>query len=453
MPAQHRKKTPRKNTQKLLKRLEKVECPDTTHIEERFPIVMKRASGMFVRDVDDNRYLDFTSFFGVAALGHRPAVTLNAIRKQSAQLIHAMGDVHPTESKIKLLELLAQITPFENAKSILSLSGGDAVESAIKTAMLATNRHQFLSFAGGYHGLQFGPLSLNSNPFFTSDFQPWLQNRCTVLPFPHVTNGMFFEQTRPHDSFFQETHGLHDSNNVLQQLEDGLKKKTYAALILEPIQGRGGKRKFTADFLKSCKDLCKKYGTLLIFDEIFTGFGRTGKMFALEHSGVTPDLLCLGKAMGGGLPLSACVGDVVQVWKTSQGEAMHTQTFLGHPLACAVGYKTILEIQKQLPKFQSEIPAIENEFKQFMISMEKASLKEVYPFEIRGQGFMHGIWFYQQEPGFAVSLMNQLLDAGFLILPEGPRADVLSICPPLIAKSEHYRKLFKSLFLILNTQN
>lgn len=337
--------------------------------------------------------------------------------------------------------MLAKITPFQNAKSILSLSGGDAVESAIKTALLATKRKQFLAFSGGYHGLQFGPLSLNDNSFFTSDFNDWTKDRSKSIPFPYFTEGIFCEDSRPSADFFLKAHGLHGPDRVLEILEDELKKKVYAALVMEPIQGRGGKRSFDHEFIKMCKALCQKYGTLLIFDEIYTGFGRTGKMFAFEHSGVTPDLLCVGKAMGGGLPLSACVGDILDVWKPSQGEAKHTQTFLGHPLSCAVGYKTILEIQKQLPKFQEEIPKIETEFQKFISKMKEHELHKKFPFEIRGRGFMRGIWFYNQQEGFCVTLMNKLLECGYLVLPEGPRADVLSLCPPLIAKKSHYKKL------------
>lgn len=444
-----KKKSSRKNTKKFLDRLKKVECADTTHIAERFPIVMKSAKGLYVRDVDHNRYCDFTSFFGVAAFGHRPQTTLQSMRKQMAQLIHGMGDVHPTESKIKLLELLAKITPFEEAKSLLSLSGGDAVETAIKTAMLATKRARFLSFEGGYHGLQFGPLSLNSNSFFTSDFNEWTKERGKSIPFPYFSGEMLCEEKRPLAEFFLKKHNLKNPDDVLEILETELKKKIYAALVMEPIQGRGGKRSFSAKFLKSCKELCKKYGTLLVFDEIYTGFGRTGKMFALEHSGVVPDLLCLGKAMGGGLPLSACVGDMMDVWKASEGEARHTQTFLGHPLACAVGYKTILEIEKQLPLFQTEVPKIEQEFKSFILKMKENEFHKKIPFEIRGSGFMHGIWFYDQNEGFAVPIMNELLERGFLVLPEGPRADVLSICPPLIAKAGEYRKFLQVAFEIL----
>lgn len=441
------KNRPRKNTNSLLSRLQHVECPDTTFISETFPIVMKRGKGMYIHDVDENKYLDFSACFGVLALGHRPKTTLQAMRKQAARMIHGMGDVHPTVEKIKLLELLAKITPFQQPKSLLSLSGGDAIETAIKTAMLATKRFKFLSFAGGYHGLQFAPLALNHRHDFTSGFEPWLYGKSVAIPFPFFPEHYDQECVQFDSQNLKDDHKLYPADVVLHLLEDELKKKEYAALILEPIQGRGGKRSFTTHFLKSCKELCHKYGTLLIFDEIYTGFGRTGKLFAFEHFQVIPDLLCLGKAMGGGLPISVCIGDVMNVWEKSQGEAKQTQTFLGNPLACAIAYDTIKAIQKKLPVFQIELNAIDKEFHTFKQNMIAANLFEKFPFAFRGMGFMRGLWFYNQKEAFCVSLMEQLLQNGVILLPEGERADVLSFTPPLIVNSEHFNKVFK---LLLN---
>ncbi|WGL60542.1 aspartate aminotransferase family protein [Pigmentibacter sp. JX0631] len=435
----------RKLNNSFLSRLQNVECPDTTYINENFPIVMKKGKGMSIQDVDNNKYLDFTACFGVLALGHRPQTTIQAIRKQAAKLIHGMGDVHPTEAKINLLEQIAKITPYEKAKSLLGQSGGDAIESAIKTAMLATNRYQFLSFSGGYHGLQFAPLALNHRQDFIHGFEPWLHNKSTAIPFPSFSP----DETGLDSQQLKCIHQLYPADVVLNLLEDELKKKIYAALILEPIQGRGGKRAFTAEFLKTCKELCAKYGTLLVFDEIYTGFGRTGKLFALQHFNVTPDLLCLGKAMGGGLPISLCVGDIMEVWEKSKGEARQTQTFLGHPLACAVAYETIKTIQKNLPNFQKELLAIDQEFLKFQQNMQQEGLFTRFPFVIRGKGFMKGIWFYKSDAGFCVPLMEQLLNHGFIVLPEGERADVLSFTPPLIVKANHFNKIFKTIIQLL----
>lgn len=429
----------RKTTNQLLLRLQKVECPDTTYFSSNFPIVMKRGSGMWVHDVDNKRYLDFNACFGVLALGHRPKVTLQTLRKQSAKLIHGMGDVHPTLPKIKLLELLASISPYQNAKSLLSLSGGDAIETAIKTSMLATKRSQFLCFSGGYHGLQFAPLSLNHRKEFTSGFESWLQNKSVSLPFPYFPPDSISNDNNLSSEFLIKNHQLYTPEHVIQTLEDELKKRKFAALILEPFQSRGGKRGFSPNFLQECQNLCKKYGTLLIFDEIYTGFGRTGKMFAYEHYDVIPDLLCVGKAMGGGLPISACIGDIMEVWEKSKGEAKHTQTFLGHPLACAVAYETIKQIKNNLSHFQNELQFIEMEFSKFTENMKQKGLFKKFPFEIRGKGFMRGLWFYTQNEGFCISLMENLLDNGIIVLPEGNKTDVISITPPLIATSKHFK--------------
>ena len=446
------KKQSRNVTDKLLSRLQKVECPDTTFFGERFPIVMKRGNGMFVHDIDKNRYLDFTACFGVLALGHRPKVTIQAIRKQCSQLIHGMGDVHPTLPKIKLLEILAEISPYKNAKSLLGQSGGDAIENALKTAMLATNRSRFLSFAGGYHGLQFAPLTLNHREDFTKGFESWIKDKSVSLPFPYFPSEISSDNIILDPNMLKKKHHLFSPEEVLELLEKELKKKEFAALVLEPYQGRGGKRGFSPDFMKNCQTLCKKYGTLVIFDEIYTGFGRTGKMFALEHYNVIPDLLCVGKAMGGGLPISACIGDIMDVWEKSKGEARQTQTFLGHPLACSVAYETIKYIQKYLPTFQKELINIDNAFFKFKENMELKALSQKFPFEIRGKGFMKGIWFYSQEEAFCVSLMETLLENGFIVLPEGPRADVLSLTPPLIANAGQYNKILNSIVSILENK-
>ena len=443
------KKHSRKLTDKMLSRLQKVECPDTTYFGDRFPIVMKRGSGMWIHDIDNNRYLDFTACFGVLALGHRPKVTLQAMRKQASKLIHGMGDVHPTLPKIKLLELLAEVSPYQNAKSILSQSGGDAVESAIKTSILATNRNRFLSFSGGYHGLQFAPLSLNHREEFIKGFESWTHGKSVSIPFPYFPSEESSTDLELSSDFLEKKHQLYKPESVLQILEDELKKKEYAALVMEPYQGRGGKRGFTPEFVKQCKDLCRKYGTLLVFDEIYTGFGRTGKMFALEHYAVIPDLLCVGKSMGGGLPISACLGEIMDVWEKSKGEARQTQTFLGHPLACTVAYETIKSIKNNLPIFQKELILIDNEFSKFVKNMEKKGLTQKYPFQIRGKGFMRGLWFYTQNEGFCVPVMENLLEKGYIVLPEGANADVLSLTPPLIATAAQFRKLLNAITLQL----
>lgn len=424
---------------KWLERLAKVECPDTTWISRKFPTVLKKGKGIVVTDVENKKYLDFTAAFGVLALGHRPQVTLKALKKQSSKLIHGMGDVHPNDSKIRLLELLAKISPYSGPKTLLGMSGGDAIEIAMKTAILATGRSQFISFDSGYHGVQLAPLNLNHTAHFQRGFENLLTNHALYLPFPH------FEENGPKGIGEK----IEEPAVVLEMLEKNLKTKLFAALILEPIQGRGGVRIFSKNFLEQCQSLCQKYGTLLVFDEIMTGFGRTGTMFAYEHSQVVPDLMCVGKAMGGGFPISACIGNMMDAWEVSKGEARHTQTFLGHPISCAVAHDTILEIQKKLPEFQKEIPKIEKQLNIFSQNLNDAGLTKEFPCFVRGKGFMHGLFFYSRENEFGPELMQKLFSKGFFTLPEGSSANVMALMPPLNTTATEYKKILNAVSNIL----
>lgn len=379
--------------------------------------MLKKGSGMHLWDIDKNRYLDFTSCFGVAALGHRPKKVQHALREQSAKLIHGMGDVHPNESKIKLLGLLATILPYRRPNILFSSTGSEAVDAALKTAVLATGKTDFISFQGAYHGLLTAPLRLTNRKIFTSQFEQWMGITAKILPFP-----------------------ARDNDEILNRLEDELKTKKYAGIVMEPVQGRGGDRSFADEFLRACAMLAKKHQTLLIFDEIFTGFGRTGKLFACEHSGVVPDIICLGKALGGGLPLSLVAGDILEVWGKSSGESRHTSTFLGHPLACATGHAAIREIIARLPSFVDELKEID------------VVLGEQNLFDVSGRGFMRGLRFKSSHvnPVDMFTLTKKLLKNGIMVMPSGEEGDVLSLTPPLIAKAKDFRYLLKAIEEILD---
>jgi 4-aminobutyrate aminotransferase/(S)-3-amino-2-methylpropionate transaminase len=445
-----RKKT-RKMTEskRWLARLQKVESPDVTYVSETFPIMMKKARGMKITDVDGNSYLDFTACFGVMALGHGYPRLQRAMRAQAAKLVHGMGDVHPSASKVLLLELLARITPFDSAKSVLSLSGGEAMESALKTAMVVTGRHQFVSFSGGYHGLHFGPLALSDRTTFTRGFEPWIQDKNVVIPFPFTQPSRSLGCEELTEEFYRDTHGLQHWDTVLEKLEDALRARRIAAVVMEPLQGRGGERTWPSGFLAHVKKLAHQYGSLLVFDEIYTGLGRTGSLFALDHEGVIPDLLVLGKALGGGLPLSACVGDCLDAWGRSGGEARHTSTFLGHPLACAVGHASVNEIVRRLPEFKSELIQVERSFSKFFDEYEQRGFHKENPVQLRGRGYMCGLWFPASAPGFAAKISEQLLQLGFITLPSGPRGDVLSFTPPLIARGKEFDLVLKAVLQVL----
>lgn len=440
----------RKKSEALLKRLKRVECPDTTFVNETFPIVFKKAKGARVTDVDGQHYLDMTSCFGVLALGHRPPAALRAIRKQSAQMIHGMGDVHPTRAKIEFLEALCHLLPYEDPRVILSCSGGEAVESAMKTALLVTKRSRFVGFTGAYHGLQFGALQLTHRNHFKEHFRSWDSPHVDWLPFPtdpemHRNNPLLCGAPLDAASRMRAEENLVSPEEALALMEDTLRKRECAAVVAEPLQGRAGEREYPRGFWKAAQEICRRTGTLIIFDEIFTGMGRTGEWLASTHHGILPDLTCLGKVIGGGLPLSACVGNIVGNWPESEGEARHTSTFLGHPLACAAGKETLLELYRQFPDLKASLPIWESELENFCRRCRERELSPERAFEIRGRGWMRGFWFFNAEPGYAAKLSDRLLSRGFITLPSGQDGRVLAFTPPLNLSPADLRKFLKAL--------
>jgi 4-aminobutyrate aminotransferase-like enzyme len=457
-------------TRHLLARLAAVESPDTTflpesnetspaHETDQWPIVMKKAAGSLIRDVEGKRFVDMTACFGVLALGHRHKVTLQAIRKQSARLIHGMGDVHPSEAKIKFLETLTKHSPYESPRIILGQSGADAIEAAMKTALLVTGKRRFLVFSGAYHGLSVGAMQLTTRAHFREGFEsltapmaPLVQ----IIPFPLAQNpsqiaGVPLSPAELADPALGEELCT-TATESLDRIETELRRGDVAGVFIEPIQGRAGERMFPDGYVAELKKLCSQHGAMLIADEIFTGYGRTGLWFGMDHHGVTPDLMCVGKVIGGGFPMSACIGNAVAQWPRSTGEARHTSTFLGHPLACAVGNATVTELVRIYPQLQIRLSVMDTLFAEFLGTMKKRSLSEAASFELRGSGWMRGFWFYRAEPGFAVILAKQLLAKGFVTLPSGPTGRVLSWTPPLNLETVHLKKFLKTLGELLAAQ-
>src|ERR1017187_2209187 len=305
-----------------------------TEPDGSWPIVWERAKGVNVWDADGEKYLDLTAAFGVAAAGHANANVVKAGQQQMAKLLHAMGDVHPHALKAELARELSRIT-FERwsdgkktGKTIFCNSGFEAVEAALKTAMITGGKYGVIAFNGAYHGLGYGALNVTHREFFRSPFRLQLREFANFVPFPTKTSDLAVVET------------------LISRL---FQRGWVGAILVEPVQARGGINVPPPGFLPLLRKLCDKHGALLILDEIYTGFGRTGKWFACEHSGVVPDLTCLGKALTGGFPLSACVGraDVMDAaWPASTGEAIHTSTFLGHPVGCAMALAQIREIER-----------------------------------------------------------------------------------------------------------
>jgi len=328
---------PGPESRRLAAMLERYESPNVTFVSDDCPIFWREALGANVLDVDGNIYIDLSAGFGVAAAGHRNPRVMKAIERQLDLLAHGMGDVHPPEIKVRLLERLAEIAPGDLSQAVLSSSGSEAVESALKTARLASGRPGVLCFRGAYHGLTYGALAVTDGEFFRGPFLDQLGIPVARVPYP--------DPYRPDPDLARRGDLLGGTLEAVAEELDA--DDQIGAIIVEPILGRGGIVVPPDGFLRGLREECDRRDLILIFDEIYTGFGRTGRWFACEHEGVVPDIMCVGKALSGALPFSACIGrpEIMAAWPPSTGEAVHTSTFLGHPLGCAAALAHIDEIE------------------------------------------------------------------------------------------------------------
>jgi 4-aminobutyrate aminotransferase-like enzyme len=399
---------PGPRSRELARTLRTYESHNVTYVDERFPIFWESGSGATITDVDGNRYLDLTSAFGVAAVGHANEAVAAAIAAQAGQLGHGMGDVHPAAIRARLLERLATIAPVDNAKVYLCSTGSEAIEYAMKTAMIAGGGDtDMLAFAGAYHGLSYGALEACGIPKFRKPFEKQLRGRVMFAEFPDM---------RERDAL----------DNSLKSIRKTLKKeRAVAAVLVEPIQGRAGYIAPPAGFLAGLREICTETATLLILDEIYTGFGRTGTMFACEQEGVRPDLLCVGKALGGGFPIGAVIGtgELLDSWPASAGEALHTSTFLGNPMACAAALAVLDEFERHsLVERAGRIGGrIGDKFNLFATQMPGV--------EARGRGAMWALQFRDGETASAV--VARALQSGLIVLQAGLRGEVVTVSPPL----------------------
>ena len=415
-------------SQALAQRLARVESRNVTDLGGAGPIFWKAAAGSNVQDVDGNVFLDLSGAFGVAAVGHAQADVARAVSAQAEELLHGMGDIHPTAIKVRLLEALASLAPWQNAKSVLANSGSEAVEVALKTALLATGRPGILAFEGGYHGLTLGSLSVTHRDHFRAPFADRTYGDVHFVPFPNGEGKVEVEEEAESES---------EAGVVLELVASTLAQHPdVGAVIVEPIQGRAGVRLPPSRFLAGLADVVHAAGALLIADEIFTGFGRTGSVFASVADGCVPDLICAGKALGGGMPLSVCMGSesVMEAWPLSTGEAIHTSTFLGHPGACASALATIavLEDQNLVERASTEGARWTEELS---AALETSSRVR----QVRGRGMMIGIELTEageREFSVGAGATTRLLERGLLLLPAGERGEVLELTPPLVITRE-----------------
>jgi len=366
----------------------------------RDPIVWKRSRGANVWDADENRYVDLCAGFGVAAIGHGHPKVVSAVQAQASALLHSMGDVYPNPPRIALMKRIADLAPGDLSQCILGLNGADAVEAALKTAALYTGKPGVLSFWGAYHGLSYGALAATA-------YKDGFRRPFTAQLGAHVRHLPYGAELSMIDAF------------IAGPATGG---EAIGTILVEPIQGRGGEVVPPDGWLKGLREIADRHGLALVFDEIYTGLGRTGRWWGADHAEVVPDIMAIGKALGGGMPLSACVAtpDVMAAWTMEGGEAIHTATFLGHPVSAAAGLAS-LEVLEEMDA-PSAAMRIEH--------MCRARFGD----KIRGRGAMLG--FETGSPGDGARMAGELLKLGWITLPGGVHGDILGITPPLVITDE-----------------
>jgi 4-aminobutyrate aminotransferase len=385
-----------------------------------YPLVMRRGQGAIVEDVDGNSFLDFAAGIAVVATGHSHPHVVEAIQKQAAEFLHMSGTDFYYESMVQLAEQLAALTPGGVARRVyFGNSGAEAIEAAIKMARYHTGRDKFIAFLGGFHGRTMGALSLTGSKVTQRrGFHPPLQVQ--HIPYAYCYRCPYGQKP--------ETCNV----ECVKVLEDQLFKtilpaEEVAAIVVEPVQGEGGYLVPPSKFHEELRRIADKYGILLVHDEVQSGMGRTGRMFASEHFEVTPDIVALAKGIASGMPLSATVARAeVMNWPPGA----HASTFGGNPVSIAAALTTIELLEETLIDNAAAMG-------EYMMQRMK-SWPELFRFvgDVRGLGLMIGIELVrdQQTKERAPELRDRLemmaFEHGLLILGAGQNS--IRLCPPLV---------------------
>jgi acetylornithine/LysW-gamma-L-lysine aminotransferase len=351
------------------------------------PVVLTRGKGALVWDMNGKEYVDCSSSYGVAALGHCHPKIVEAIRAQSEELI-TCHSCYYNDKRAEFIDKLLKITPSGLNKAFLSNSGAESVECALKLARKATGKTEIIALMGGYHGKTMGALSATWDKKYREPFMPLI---------PDVK---------------------HVSPESPAKLAEAITEKT-AAVIMEPIRGEGGIRLLPAGYLREVREICDRRGILLIFDEVQTSFGRTGKLFACENWDVTPDIMCLAKPFAGGLPIGITVAKDTIMSSFKIGE--HSTTFSGSPLVCAAGCAAIdVLLEEKL----ADKAAVNGKY--FKTQLEGLAEKHKIVKEVRGLGLMLGMELRYDVYG----VIKKTLDKGVLVIDAG--RTVVRLLPPLV---------------------
>ncbi len=409
---------PGPRAQAILARDAEVVSPSYTR---SYPLVAERAEGSIVYDVDGNRFLDFNAGIAVVATGHCHPKVVEAIQKQAARLIHMSGTDFYYEELVALAEKLAAIAPGGVPRRVsFGNSGAEAIEGAIKLARYATRRDKLIAFYGGFHGRTLGALSLTARKAVQrSHFGPLIPG-VTHAPYPYCYRCPYGQEP--------ETCAV----ECVKHIEDTLLKtvspaEETAAIVVEPVQGEGGYVVPPRKFFVELERVAKQNGILLIFDEVQSGMGRTGRMWAADHFDAVPDILAVAKGIASGLPLGATVARAdLMTWPPGA----HASTFGGNPVACAAALTTIALLEQEL---------IDNAARMGAHLMERLQqwpgrFPEVG--DVRGLGLMIGIELVkdretrEKASGLRDRVLNLAFERGLLVLGAGD--NVIRLCPPLV---------------------
>jgi 4-aminobutyrate aminotransferase len=404
---------PGPRAQELLERDARYTSPSYTRV---YPLVVERGSGAVIQDVDGNLFLDFTAGIAVTATGHCHPHVVAAIKDQADKLLHMSGTDFYYQPQIDLAQRLAESVPGPGAKRVFfTNSGAEALEAALKLARWHTGRSRAIAFFGAFHGRTYGAMSLSgSKVVHRRGFSPLVPDIHHV-PYPRGC----------------QTCANGEPCICVRQIEELLKRTApadeVAAIFVEPIQGEGGYHVPPAGFLPALRALCDKYGILLVTDEVQSGMGRTGKLFAAEHWGVQADIICLAKGIASGMPLGAIIArEEVMNWPSGS----HASTFGGNPVSCRAALATLDLLEDGM---MANATARGEQLKQGLLRLQQQHPEFIG--DVRGLGLMVAMDLVQEagrhapDPKLRDAVVDTAFRHGLLLLGCGESA--VRFCPPL----------------------
>ena len=392
-----------------------------------YPLVAKRGRGIRIEDADGNEFLDFAAGIAVASTGHCHPEVVAAIQKQAAELIHISGTDFYNEPLTQLAEKLSAIAPMRGPHKVFyGNSGAEAIECALKLARYHTGRQHIIAFLGAFHGRTMGALSLTaSKPQQKRRFAPLVPG-VTHVRYPYAYRGCSGGAQE------EEAFSLGCARFIEEKLfKSVLPAEEVAAIFVEPIQGEGGYVVAPDNFMRELRGICDRHGILLVVDEVQSGAGRTGKWWAIEHTGVEPDIVCMAKGIASGMPLSVCMSRA-EIMDWAPGS--HASTFGGNPVSIAAALATLDILSRE---------GMANAGRVGGMMLERLNgWKKTHPLvgDVRGRGLMIGVELVKdkatREPATAVRNRVETLafERGLMVL--GCGETTLRICPPLIVSEQ-----------------